>query len=282
MDYNKRLDGRGFNELRPIEAKAGVIKKADGSAYFRMGNTVAYAAVYGPRELFPKFMQDPKKGILRCNYNMLPFSGAGDRVRPGPNRRSKEISFVTEKALSAVIDLSDSPNAVVDVYIELPQTDAGSRCCGINAAAIALADAGIPMKDIVCALAMGHAGNKIVVDLNYEEEHLPHYLEGLDNKDVADIPIAMIPSTGEITLLQMDGIISRDVLIEALNKAKDAMLQVSEAQRNALKEKYASNIAYVENDSELSNGESDEFDNNGHDNKNNNGHSSAEKEFEQN
>jgi exosome complex component RRP41 len=281
MDYNKRLDGRGFNELRPIEAKAGVIKKADGSAYFRMGNTVAYAAVYGPRELFPKFMQDPKKGILRCNYNMLPFSGAGDRVRPGPNRRSKEISFVTEKALSAVIDLSDSPNAVVDVYIELPQTDAGSRCCGINAAAIALADAGIPMKDIVCAVAVGYAGNKVVVDLTYEEEHLPHYLEGLDSKDVADIPVAMIPSTGEITLLQMDGIISKQVLMDALNKAKDALLEVNLAQRNALKEKFATNIAYVDNDSELSNNYSDDFENDGN-HKHNNANNNAEKEFEQN
>ncbi len=275
MDYNKRLDGRGFNELRPIEAKAGVIKKADGSAYFRMGNTVAYAAVYGPRELFPKFMQDPKKGILRCNYNMLPFSGAGDRVRPGPNRRSKEISFVTEKALSAVIDLTDSPNAVVDVYIELSQTDAGSRCCGINAAAIALADAGIPMKDIVAAVAVGHAGNKVVVDLTYEEEHLPHYLDGLTNKDVADIPVAMIPSTGEITLLQMDGIISKAVLIEGLNRAKEALLEVSIAQRNALKDKYATNITY-ENDIESND---DDFEN--HDGKHNM-HNDAEKEFEQN
>jgi exosome complex component RRP41 len=254
MDYNKRLDGRDFDELRPIEAKAGVIKKADGSAYFRMGNTVAYAAVYGPREMFPKFMQDPKKGVLRCNYNMMPFSGAGERVRPGPSRRSKEISAVTEKALSAVVDLSDSPNAVVDVYIELPQTDAGSRCCGINAAAIALADAGIPMKDIVAAVAVGYAGNKIVVDLNYEEEHLPHYLEGLSNKDVADIPVALIPSTGEITLLQMDGIVEKHILVEALHKAKAALVQVSEVQRNALKDKFAAPIS--------DNGENGEHDNN--------------------
>ena len=239
MDYNKRLDGRDFDELRPMEAKAGVIKKADGSAWFRMGNTTAYAAVYGPRELFPKFMQDPKKGILRCNYNMMPFSGAGERVRPGPSRRSKEISAVTEKALSAVVDLSDSPNAVVDVYIELPQTDAGSRCCGINAAAIALADAGIPMRDIVAAVAIGHAGSKIVVDLNYEEEHLPHYLEGLTDQDVADIPVAIIPSTGEISLLQMDGIVHKEVLFKALQKAKIAAMQVNEVQRNALKEKFA-------------------------------------------
>ena len=271
MDYNKRLDGRDFDELRPMEAKAGIIKKADGSAMFRMGNTVAYAAVYGPRELFPKFMQDPKKGILRCNYNMMPFSGAGERVRPGPSRRSKEISAVTEKALSAVVDLSDSPNAVVDVYIELPQTDAGSRCCGINAAAIALADAGIPMKDIVAAVAIGHAGSKIVVDLNYEEEHLPHYLEGLTDKDVADIPVAIIPSTGEISLLQMDGIVEKEILFKALQKAKTAAMLVNEVQRNALKEKFATNIEadYDENGSN-GNGANYNTDNNNENNNDNN------------
>jgi len=250
MDYNKRVDGRDFDELRPIEAKVGVIKKADGSAFFKMGNTVAYAAVYGPREMFPKFMQDPKRGVLRCNYNMMPFSGAGERVRPGPSRRSKEISAVTTNALVSVVDLNDFPNAVVDVYIELSQTDAGSRCCGINAAAMALADAGIAMKDMVAAVAVGFAGNKIVVDLNYEEEHLPDYVEGLDNKDVADIPVAMIPSTGEISLLQMDGIVDKEIIIGALNKAKSAIAQVSKVQREALKEKFASQIVNGNGDDE--------------------------------
>ena len=95
MAYTKRLDGRGLKEIRPIVAKAGVIKNADGSGYFKIGNTIAYAAVYGPRELHPKFLQDPSTGILRCNYNMMPFSGMGNRVRPGQNRRAKEISMVT-------------------------------------------------------------------------------------------------------------------------------------------------------------------------------------------
>ena len=238
MVYNKRVDGRGFDELRPIEAKAGVIPKADGSAYFKMGKTVAYAAVYGPRELFPKFMQDPKKGILRVNYNMMPFSGAGERVRPGPSRRSKEISMVSEKALSTVLNLDDYPNAVVDVFIELPQTDAGSRCCGINAAAIALADAGLAMRDLVSAVAVGQADNRVIVDLNYEEEHLPEFVDHVDSEHVADIPVAMIPSTGEITLLQMDGIVNREALMEALHKAAAAIPQISAIQRNALKQKF--------------------------------------------
>ena len=89
MSYETRNDGRKLDELRPISAKVGVIKKADGSAYFKIGKTVAYAAVYGPRDLYPKFKQDPKRGILRCHYNMMPFSGTGERVRPGQNRRAK-------------------------------------------------------------------------------------------------------------------------------------------------------------------------------------------------
>ena len=57
MSYKKRLDGRTFEETRKMEAKAGVIPRADGSAYFKIGNTIAYAAVYGPRTLFPRFKQ---------------------------------------------------------------------------------------------------------------------------------------------------------------------------------------------------------------------------------
>jgi exosome complex component RRP41 len=231
MAYKKRLDGRKFDELRKIEAKVGIIKNADGSAYFKIGNTIAYAAVYGPRDLYPRFLQDPKKGLLRCNYNMIPFSGTGNRVRPGPSRRSREISYVTEKALLPVIDLEDFPNAVVDVFIELAQTDAGSRCAGICAASMALADAGIIMKDLVGAVAVGIVDGQILVDLNYEEEA---YEEG----DVADIPIAIIPSTGEFSLLQMDGKIKKTDLMKALELGKKSIKQIIEIQKNALKKKF--------------------------------------------
>jgi len=232
MAYTKRFDGRkGFDELRPISAKAGIIPRAHGSAMFQIGKTIAYAAVYGPRELHPKFMQNPKTGILRCNYNMMPFSGSGERVRPGPSRRSKEISMVTENALRPVLDLKEFPNAVIDVFIELPQTDAGSRCAGICAASIALADAGVPMKDLVCAVAVGKVDDKIVVDLNYDEE-------AYEKGPVADVPMAYIPSADKISLLQMDGEISKKDLIKALETGKKRLMDIYEVQRNALKEKY--------------------------------------------
>jgi exosome complex component RRP41 len=231
MSYDKRYSDRAFDETRPIIAKAGVIPNADGSAFFKIGNTTAYAAVYGPRELYPKFLQDPSKGVLRCNYNMMPFSGMGERVRPGPSRRSREISMVTEKALLPVVDLEEFPNAVVDVFIELPQTDAGSRCAGICAASIALADAGIPMKDLVTAISVGKVDDKLVVDLDYAEE-------AHDEGHVADIPLAMIPSTGKISLLQMDGEVNKADLMKLFAMGKSAIMKIYEIQKKALKDKY--------------------------------------------
>jgi len=229
MAYETRFDGRKFDETRPMEAKAGIIKRAVGSGWFKIGNTEAYAAVYGPREMFPKFKQNPESGVLRCNYNMMPFSSGGERVRPGPSRRSKEISMVTERALRPVLDLSEFPNAVVDVFIELPQTDAGTRCAGICAASIALADAGIPMKDMVCAISAGKVEDKILVDLNYEEDSHEHGV---------DIPVAVLHNSKQIALLQMDGEITPDELRQAIELAKKASDEIYEAQKAALKDKF--------------------------------------------
>lgn len=213
-----------------MDAKAGVIPNANGSASFKIGKTWAIAAVYGPREMYPKFLQNPKHGVLRCHYNMMPFSGSGERIRPGNNRRSQEIAMVMTKALEPVVDLSAFPNAVVDIFVELPQTDAGTRCAAISAASIALADAGIPMLDMVSSVAVGQVDGTVVADLMYDEEAY----EGV----VSDIPVAMTHNGKEITLLQMDGEISKADLLKALELAKGATEKVYQLQVKALKEKF--------------------------------------------
>lgn len=231
MPYEKRLDGRKQDETRPIEAEVGIIKRADGSAKFKIGETVALAAVYGPRDLYPRFLKNPEAGLLRVNYNMMPFSGHGERVRPGSNRRAKEISMVTEKALRPVVDLTEYPNTVVDVFIELPQTDAGTRCAGICAAAMALADAGIVMKDLVASVACGCIDGSVVADLNYAEE-------AYEDGPVADIPVAVLPGSGKVSLLQMDGEVSRENLKKALELAQKVCKDIYEIQKKALKDKF--------------------------------------------
>lgn len=220
---NRKLD-----ECREMDAKVGVIKNAKGSAMFKIGSTVAMAAVYGPRALHPKHLQNPKKGRLRCNYNMMAFSGSGDRVRPGPSRRSKEISEIMHRALDPVIDLTGYPNTVVDVFVELIQTDAGTRCAGIVAASMALADAGFPMKDLISAVSAGKVQDTVVIDLDKYEEDL----------EASDMPVAMMPRTGEITLLQLDGFMTKEDIKEALKLAKKSSKDIYELQKKALKARY--------------------------------------------
>ncbi len=228
MSYTKRLDGRKFDELRPIKAEVGIIPNADGSALFAFGETVAIAAVYGPKPLHPQHMQDPERGILRCTYNMLPFS-VSERARPGPSRRSKEISMITDNALSGVIDLKRFPGTVIDVEIMILQANASTRCAGINAAAMALAHAGIVMKEMVSSASIGKIDDKIVTDITKDEED---YEEG---EGATDIPFTITSNTHAITHLQLDGKIQTERLREAYDAALKASKKILDYQTRALK-----------------------------------------------
>ena len=150
----QRNDKRKIDEIRPMEAKVGVVPSAQGSAMFKMGKTIAIAAVRGPRQVVPAHRQKSDRGLLRCTYDLMSFS-VNDRKRPGPSRRSSEISMVIENSLLPAMDLSKLPYTSVDLYVYITQADAGTRCVGINAASLALADAGIPMKELVSAVAVG-------------------------------------------------------------------------------------------------------------------------------
>jgi exosome complex component RRP41 len=225
----KRPSGRALTEIRKITAKAGIIPNADGSAMFSFGDTVAIAAVYGPRQLHPQHMQDPSRGILRVNYDLLSFS-VYERKKPGPNRRAQEISKVTEWALLPVLDLKEFPNTVIDVQIYIIQADAGTRTAGINAASMALAHAGIPMKNLVCAVSVGKQDKHLIVDLDKDEED---YEEG---EGATDFPVAKIAGSDKYTLLQLDGKIQPEIVKKALDLADEACEKVYESQKKALKE----------------------------------------------
>ena len=227
-DSGRRLDGRRLDELRPIRIEAGVLKRPDGSAYVEWGGNRVLAAVYGPREAPPRHLQDPARALVQCRYNMAPFS-VSDRKRPGPDRRSVEISKVTSEAFSAVVFTEQFPRTSVDVYIEVLQADAGTRCAGITAASVALADAGIPMRDLIASCASGKIAGQVAVDLNKEE----------DNFGDADCPMAVVARTGEIVLLQMDGHLTEDEFDRAMKLSMDAARRLNEMQRDALRRRYA-------------------------------------------
>ncbi len=223
----KRPDGRKLDEMREMEAKSGIIERADGSGYFRLGNTIAIAAVYGPRELHPKHLTDPLKAYVKCRYNMAPFS-TEERIRPGPSRRSKEISKVIKEALSSIIFLKEYPKTGIEIYIEILQANASTRCVGLNAAAIALADAGIPMKDIMSSCAAGKVEDKMLVDVAGIE----------DCEGEVDLPIAYVPKEDQIYLLQMDGMIKIEDFKKGIEMAKEGCIKIYEKQKEAIKKRY--------------------------------------------
>jgi exosome complex component RRP41 len=227
----KRLDGRGFEALRPIKIEVGVLKRADGSCYFELGNNKVIAAVYGPREMHPRHFQDAKMAVVKYRYNMAPFS-VDDRKRPGPDRRSVEISKVSREALDPVILKEYYPKTAIDVYVEVLQSDAGTRTAGINAASVALAAAGIPMKDLVSSVAVGKIDGEVVLDLNGVE----------DNYGEGDMPVAMVARTDTITMLQLDGRFSHEEFERGLKLAASACRTIYELQRTALLERYSESV----------------------------------------
>jgi exosome complex component RRP41 len=229
MGYTKRFDGRALDEPREMKAKVGIIPNANGSAMFSFGDTIAIAAVYGPKVMHPQHAQNPEKGTLRCNYDMLSFS-VPERKRPGPSRRSQEISKVTEWALSPVVNLDEFPNTVVDVHVMILQANASTRCAGINAAALALAHAGVPMKELVTSVSVGKMDKTIVSDVIKEEED---YEEG---EGATDIAMAFTSNSGKLTLLQLDGKISGDELKQAIELGQKTCKKIYEVQKKALKE----------------------------------------------
>ncbi|MCS3924058.1 exosome complex exonuclease Rrp41 [Methanosalsum natronophilum] len=225
-DDGLRLDGRRFDEIRPMKIEIGVLSRADGSCYLEWGKNKILAAVYGPRTLHPRRKQIPDAALIRYRYNMASFS-VEERVRPGPSRRSVEISKVSAEAFEPVVLTKYYPNTVIDVFTEVLQADAGTRTAAINAASLALADAGIPMQCLVSACAVGKVDGKLVLDLNKEE----------DNFGDADLPVAMTQD-GEVTLLQMDGNLTPDELKESLEMLKKGCTEIFEIQKKALYTKF--------------------------------------------
>ena len=221
------MDGRKEDEIRDLKITAGVLDRADGSCLLEWGKNKVLAAVYGPRECFPRHEQNALKARIKYRYNMAPFS-VEDRKRPGPDRRSAEISKISAEAFEKVIFTNYFPKASIDIFVEVLQADAGTRCAALTAASVAVADAGIPMKDLIVSVAAGKAGDKIILDLGKEE----------DNFGQADLPLGIVPSTGEIVLMQMDGDLSKEEFNQAYALIEKAVPIIYEKQRNALKEKY--------------------------------------------
>ncbi len=222
-----RADGRKLDQLRPIKLEVGTLDKADGSAYIEQGKNKILVAVYGPREAHPKHIALPDRAVIRCRYHMAPFS-VDERKKPAPSRREHELSKVIRESLEPVVLTDLYPRTVIDLFVEILQSDGGSRCAGITAASLALADAGIPMRELVAACAIGKIEGKLALDLSDSEDKLGE----------ADLPVAYVPNANMVSLLQMDGELTTEEFNKGLEMAVEACKTIHTMQREALKKKF--------------------------------------------
>lgn len=255
-----RLDGRRPKEVRQLKAELGVLPAADGSASFEMGNTKVrprrrhcrparrppapprpgrqprpawqthvqvIAAVFGPKEVEQRGQADPARAIVRCEYAMAAFSTGERRRRGKTDRRATELSMVIRNTLEQTILLDLLPRTQLDVYVQVLQADGGTRCAGINAAFLALADAGVPMRDTVAACAAGYLDSTALLDLNYLE----------DGGGGPDVAVALHPSLDKVVLLQADARVGVDTFEEVLQLASAGCRAVAAFMREALVER---------------------------------------------
>lgn len=191
--------------------------------------------MYGPKEVHPKHQVLADRALLRARYHMAPFS-VDERKNPAPSRREIEISKVIKEALEPAVVVGEYPRTAIEVWVEVLQSDGGSRVAGITAASLALADAGINMRDMVVGCSCGLLGDQVVADLDDTE----------DKEGNGDMPVAIMPNLGYVTLLQVDGMYTRENFQKAFELAIAKGKEIHQMQKEALGKKYFSGRVPVE------------------------------------
>lgn len=230
-----RMDKRKYNELRPLSFKIGVLPNCDGSAYIEMGGNKIITGIYGPRKVQPRHLAHPNKCVIRTLYRMATFS-VDERKSPAPSRREVELSMVIRNSLEPSIFVEYYPKTLIDIVIQVLAADGGTRCASINAASLALADAGIALRDIVSAVAVGKIEGKIVLDLNDVE----------DKEGEGDLPLAIMPQHNKITLLQFDGNMTKTEFMEAINLGLEGIKPIYKLQQEAIRAKFIDDLGHFE------------------------------------
>jgi|EP00090_Calanus_glacialis_P041009 exosome complex component RRP41 len=193
-DQGLRLDGRKAGELRRLQCRMGVYGQADGSAYLEQGNTKVLAAVYGPHDMRDSRLRAlHDRVVVNCQYSMAVFSTGERKRRPRGDRKSQEMSQHLKQTFEATIKTELYPRSQIDIFVEVLQADGGNYCACVNAATLALIDAGIPLVDYVSACTASLVVDTPLVDVSSLEA----------TTGGPELTVAAHPKSGQIVLLEM-------------------------------------------------------------------------------
>ncbi|KAK9857944.1 hypothetical protein WJX84_010501 [Apatococcus fuscideae] len=222
--HGTRLDGRGPEEFRPIFFSTGVIPQATGSAYAELHNTKLMVGIYGPRPS-DRWVGFSEEGRLDCDVKMAPFS-SWQRTKWGQSPDERAMAGLLGVALEAGVQRSAFPKATVDVQCLILEAGGSELAVAIAAASLALADAGIPMRDLITSCTVSRVDNQLLLDATSDEAF----------QEDGGVLLAMLPSLGQVTQLLVKGEWAGSELEEAVQLSMSGCKDVDEICRQVLQE----------------------------------------------
>lgn len=233
LEDGKRVDGRAFDEIRPLSAEVGVLPRTHGSGLFYRGDTHILSSVtLGPpsEDLLVYTMTEDKKKRFIHQYNFPPFS-VGETGRMGsPGRREIGHGALAEKALEPVIPDAETFPYIIRIVSETLSSNGSSSMGSVSASTIALMDAGVPIKEPVAGIAMGlftgpNDTYKVLTDLQGFEDHY------------GDMDFKVAGTRTAVTAVQLDikvDGISMPMIRDTFNDARVARLKVLDVIQSAI------------------------------------------------
>ena len=229
-----RIDGRAFNEVRPITCEVGCLPRTHGSALFTRGETQAIVtATLGSEgdEQRVETLEGMSFKQLMLHYNFPPFCVGEVRFMRGPSRRDIGHGSLAERGITAVLPPAEKFPYTMRVVSDVLESNGSSSMATVCGASLALMDGGVPIKKPVSGIAMGliQEGSEVVIlsDILGDEDHL------------GDMDFKVVGTSEGITSLQMDIKISgvtRDIMSKALEQAKEGRLHILDKMQEAISE----------------------------------------------
>ena len=219
-----RIDGRKFNELRPLKITRSYLKNPEGSALIELGGTKVICTA-SLEDKVPQFLRGSGQGWVTAEYAMLPRSTTvrSQRERNSANSRSLEIQRLIGRTLRAVTDLKRLGERTIWLDCDVIEADGGTRTAAISGAFVALAEASLllkkqdlitffPLSSFLAAVSVGLLAGKPVLDLAYEE----------DSAAGVDMNVVM---TGSGAFVEIQGTAENAVFSK---KEMDALIRVAQ------------------------------------------------------
>jgi ribonuclease PH len=239
-DANVRVDGRTPDQLRPVKITTGYLKHAEGSCLIEVGDTRVVCAV-SFEDRVPLFLRGQGEGWVTAEYGMLPRATTSrsqrEASRGGPSGRTQEIQRLIGRSLRAVVDMKALGERTVWVDCDVIQADGGTRCASITGAFVALVEglevlrkkgafAALPVSDFVAAVSVGKVGDRVLLDLKYEED------------SAAEVDMNVV-KTGDGRFVEVQGTaegqpFSEDEMGELMAAANEGIRELVTAQKKIL------------------------------------------------